>query len=118
MGEEIELDMELFQAIQEYHEKQYPDRMPPGITPSDPFIYVGINTPNIEGILSEEIKKNIIEINFRKYYQIDLRKYPEQAPQKYYHDKTPIDWNNLEKSNKKYLDSLKIKSIADLYNTQ
>lgn len=118
MEEENTLDMNLFQAITEYHNKLFPERFAPGIMPSDPYTFIKLKPEDLSDpkILEETVIKG--DTAGSLYRKVDRRKYPELSEEKYYHNGIPIDWNNLEESNEKYLKSIRNCNLIDLYKTQ
>ncbi|HYD03660.1 MAG TPA: hypothetical protein VEC16_05160 [Alphaproteobacteria bacterium] len=115
MSEENSLDIILFQAITEHYNKLYPDRFAPGVTPSDEFVYVRIDSTKLAD------KKELEDAVFKGagiYKKINLRTNPEYIEQKYYHNGMLVDWENLEESNFKYMQSILNCNIIELYKTQ
>jgi len=100
------------EAIQTW-KRIYPGKFPPCHVPTSTILRV-----NIARYLGEDYKSKlpkdmdgILATDDDRVYIIDGTKHPELIPIKYYHNKEPIDWDNLEQSNLEYEMSL-IESIS------
>ena len=79
--------------------KGYPDRLQPGIVPNS-SIYRDIAKIMDTSYNSDRgLKENNLKIDLNTDFKIN----PELAPKSFYHDGTPINWNDLEESNRIYL---------------
>jgi hypothetical protein len=72
-------------------ERIFPERFAPGIIPDNTYYSRFHNNNSIDAKIDSEITNTIQQ--------------EKPSFKKYYHDGTEINWNNLEESNKNYLES-------------